>query len=173
MKNKNTTTRGYTLLETVAYIAIFIVVLVAVLDMLVTLSKSFLRVRAYNEVRVDGASVVERIAREVRTANSVDLPGSDFDAHPGNLLINTTDESGTAKTIEFYWDSTEKNMNIVDGGVNKGALNGSSTEVTNIVFRNASSTKGEAIKIEMTLQSKKLTAIAAKFYDTIVMRGGY
>ncbi|MBI2120993.1 MAG: type II secretion system protein [Parcubacteria group bacterium] len=170
---RNINTKGYTLLETIAYIAIFIIVMVAVLDMLLTLSKSFSRVRAYNEVRVDGMSVVERIAREVRTAGSVNILGSDFDAHPGNLLINTTDAAGTAKTIEFYWNSTAKNMNIIDNGVDKGALNGSSTEITSIVFRNASTTKGEAIKIELTLQSKRTTAIAAKFYDTIVMRGGY
>jgi type II secretory pathway pseudopilin PulG len=165
---KHTRTQGYTLLETVFYIAIFIVVLVAVLDMLVTLSKSFMRVRAYNEVRVSGMNAMERMAREIRMANSRDA-GSTAD----DLLINTIDEAGAAKTVELYWDGAAKNVNIIDRGVNKGPLAGSSTEITSLIFRNASTTKGEVIKIEMIARSKKLTDIAANFYDTIVMRGGY
>lgn len=173
MKNESIKTRGYTLLETVAYIAIFSIAMVAVLDMLLTLSKSLYRVRAYNEVRTNGAVVLERIAREVRTADAADVAGSDFDVHPGNLLIDTTDAGGAAKTVEFYWNSSDKSMNIIDNGTDKGSLNGSSTEVTNIVFRSASTTKGDAVKIEMTVRSKKIVDVAAKFYDTIVMRGGY
>lgn len=179
MRNMHTTRhqrkfkRGYTLLETVVYVAIFIVILVAVIDMLVTLSKSFSRVRAYNEVRVSGMNTIERMSREIRTAASVDTPGSTLNAHPGDLLINTTDDAGVAKTVEFYWNSTAKSVDIVDNGVNKGALNGSSTEITNLVFRNVPTTKGDVIKIEMTARSKKLTDITAKFYDTIVMRGAY
>lgn len=165
---KNLKTKGYTLLETVVYIGIFIVILVAVIDMLVTLSKSFSRVRAYNEVRVSGMNAVERMAREIRTATSRDSASTADD-----LLIHTTDEAGTAKIVELYWDSTAKSVVIVDNGINKGTLTGSSTEVTNLVFRNASTPKGDVIKIEMTARSKKLTDISAKFYDTIVMRGGY
>lgn len=173
MKNKTSKTQGYTLLETVVYIGIFIVVLVATLDMLITLSRSFMRVRAYNEVRVSGTNAMERISREIRTANSLDLPGSSLDTHPGDLLLHTTDTGGAAKTVEFYFDSAAKNMGFIDNGIDKGVLTGSSTEVTNLVFRNASTTKGEVVKIEMTIRSKKLTDIAVKFYDTIVMRGGY
>lgn len=165
---KEIKTKGYTLLETVVYIAIFIVILVAVLDMLVTLSKSFARVRAYNEVRISGMNAMERMAREVRTAASRDS-GSTAD----DLLLNTTDDTGTAKTVELYWDSAENNINIIDNGVSKGSLTGSSTEITSLVFRNASTTKGDVIKIEMTARSKKITDVVAKFYDTIVMRGGY
>ena len=164
----STRTKGYTLLETVVYVAIFIVVLVAVFDMLIMLSKSFTRVRAYNEVRVSGMNTIERMAREIRTASSRDSSSTADD-----LLVHTTDDVGTAKIVELYWDSVTKNMNIIDDGVDKGALNGSSTEITSLVFRNASSTKGDVIKIEMTARSKKITSVTANFYDTIVMRGGY
>jgi type II secretory pathway pseudopilin PulG len=167
-KTQKIKTSGYTLLETVAYVAIFIIILVSVLDMLVVLSKSFSRVRAYNQVRVSGMNAMERVSREIRTASSRDT-GSTSD----DLIINTTDEVGAAKTVEFYWDSTAKSINLVDNGIAKGALNGSSTEITTLVFYNASSSKSEVIKIEMTARSKKLTDISAKFYDTIVMRGGY
>jgi type II secretory pathway pseudopilin PulG len=165
---KRTKTRGYTLLETVVYVAIFIVVLVAVFDMLITLSKSFARVRANNEVRVSGMNAMERMAREIRTAASRDI-GSTAD----DLLIHTTDDVGAAKVVEFYWDSTAKNVILVDDGVDKGSLTGSSTEVTSLVFRAASTTRGDVIKIEMAVRSKKLTSVVSNFYDTIVMRGGY
>lgn len=165
---KNSSKKGYTLLETVVYVGIFIVILVAVLDMLVTLSKSFARVRAYNEVRVSGMNAMERMAREIRTAASRDSGSEDDD-----LLLNTTDSVGTPKIVELYWDTTVKNVNIVDDGVNKGSLTGSSTEVTSLLFRNASTTKGDVIKIEMIVRSKKITNVAVNFYDTIIMRGGY
>lgn len=165
---KRTKTRGYTLLETIVYVTLFIVVLVAVFDMLITLSKSFARVRAHNEVRVSGTNAMERMAREIRTASSRDT-GSTAD----DLLIHTTDDLGVAKVIEFYWGSTAKNIVLVDNSINKGSLTGSSTEVTSLVFRAASTTRGDVIKIEMTVRSKKSTSIVSNFYDTIVMRGGY
>ncbi len=165
---KKTTPRGYTLLETVVYVAIFIVILVAVLNMLITLSRSFARVRAYNEVRISGMNAMERMAREIRTASSRDAGSSSDD-----LFIHTTSSSGSAKVIEFYWDTAAKNIQIVDGGSATGALTGSSTEITNLVFTGLSTPEGDVIKIEMSARSKRITGISAKFYDTIVMRGGY
>lgn len=161
-------TRGYTLLETVVYISIFVVILVAVLDMLVNLSKSFARVRAYNEVKISGMNAMERMAREIRMAASRDS-GSTFD----DLLLHTTDDVGATKRVELYWDSAARSVNLIDNGTNKGSLTGSSTEITSLTFRNASTTKGDVIKIEMTARNKKITSVTANFYDTIVMRGGY
>ncbi len=167
------TNKGYSLLETVVYVAILAIIFVAVFDMLAVMSKSFGRVRANNEVRLAGTAAMERMAREIRTASSSNVPSSVFNAHPGYLVLNTTDDASVAKTVEFYFNSTTKSVNIDDNGNDKGALHGGGGQVTNLVFRTASSTKGQMIKIEMTIQSKKESAVSIKFYDTIVMRGGY
>lgn len=164
---------GYTLLETVVYVGVLSVAVMAIFTILFSITRAFTDARIYNEVELSGATAMERIAREIRTAGSVDPGNSVLDANPGQLQLNTTDEAGTAKTIQFYFDAVNKTINLDDNGTDKGSLTGDEVEITNLIFRQWDTPKSSLIKIEMTVQSKRKTTLSAKFYDSVVMRGGY
>ncbi|MCK9352030.1 MAG: hypothetical protein WCT49_03655 [Candidatus Paceibacterota bacterium] len=165
--------KGYTLLETVVYVGVLSVAILAIFAILFSITRSFTEARIYNEVEISGSTAMERMVREIRTAASVDEGNSILDIDPGQLALNTTDEAGTAKTIQFYFDDTTNTINLDDNGTDKGSLTGSGVEITNLVFRRSDTPKSSIIKIEMTVRSKRKTTLSAKFYDSAVMRGGY
>jgi len=165
--------RGYTLLEVVVYVGVLSVAVLAIFSILFSITRAFVEARIYNEVEISGTAAMERITREIRTAISVDDGNSVFDSHPGLLQLNTTDEAGTEKTIQFYFDDANDAINLDDDGTDKGPLTGSGVEITNLVFRKWVNTKSTLVKIEMTVRSKKKPTFSAKFYDSVVLRGGY
>jgi type II secretory pathway pseudopilin PulG len=164
---------GYTLLETVVYVGVLSIAILAIFSILFSITRAFVDARIYNEVEVSGQTAMERIAREIRTASSVDLGNSILDVNPGQLQLNTTDEAGTAKTLQFYFDAINKTINLDDNGTDKGPLTGDKTEITNLIFRKWDTTKSSLVKIEITVRSKKKPTLRANFYDSVVMRGGY
>jgi len=168
---------GYTMLETVVYVGVLSVVVIAVFTILFSITRAFTNARIYSEMEVSGTTAMERMAREIRTAVSVDegnsiLDDANGDGH-GQLQLNTTDDAGSAKTVQFYFDAANKTVNLVDNAIDKGALTGDGVEVTNLVFRKWDTTKSSLVKIEMTIKSKKKATTTAEFYDSVVLRGGY
>lgn len=164
---------GYTLLETVVYVGIFSLVIVTVFGILFSFSKSFAYTKAYNEIRVSGETAMERIVREIRNASSVDMVQSAFDVNNGILILNTLDELSLPKTVGFYIDTDQNTLNFEDNLFDKGPLTGKGVKVVSVVFRKMDTKKGALIKIEMTLQSKKVITMQETFYDSIVLRGSY
>jgi type II secretory pathway pseudopilin PulG len=164
---------GYTLLELVVYVGVLSIAVLAIFMILFSITRAFTEARIYNEVEISGTTAMERMVREIRTASSVDEGNSVLDANPGQLQLNTTDEAGIPKTIQFYFDAVNKTINLDDNGTDKGSLTGNGVEITNLVFRKWTTAKSALIKIEMTIQSKRKTTLNAKFYDSVVMRGGY
>lgn len=165
--------RGYTLLETVVYVGILSVLLLAIFEVLFSISRDFAESRIYNQVEVSGTTAMERIVREIRTANSVDIGNSVFDDSAGQLQLNTTDEGGVAKTVQFYYDNANKTVNFIDNGNDVGALTGNDVSVTSLVFRRWVTAKSTLIKIELTIQSKIKTTLNVNYYDSAVLRGAY
>ncbi len=165
---------GYTLLEVLVYVAIFIIVSVVVIDALLYSSKFLVQSRAIGEMKNSGSLAMERMVREVQTAASVNTGASTLGSHPGTLVLNSADEFGAAKVVRFDYLSTPQGIGVTDAGIDRGSLISSSTSVTNIVYRHGTTAKSSFVKIEMTVTSKKLPALPAeKFYGTAVLRGGY
>src|SRR3989338_5502326 len=96
--------RGFSLVEMVFYTAILAVALVAVMQTLVVIVRSYGVLRASQRIEQEATASMERMVREIRDASNVDDAGSVLGSSPGELLLNTTDAAGTAKTVEFYLD---------------------------------------------------------------------
>ena len=171
--SENKKTAGYTLLETVVYVGILSVLLLAIFTLLFSITRAFAESRVYNQVEISATTAMERMVREIRTANSVDLGNSIFDDNSGQLQLNTTEEDGTPKTVQFYHDSTNKTVNFVDNGADEGTLTGNDVNITKLLFRSWVTPKSTLIKIEMTVQSKIKTTLNANYYDSVVLRGAY
>lgn len=161
------------MLETVVYVGALSAMVVVVFTILFSLTGSFFESKLYNEITFSAGTVMERMVREVRTASSVDTTNSVFDTNPGRLILNTTDEAGSSKIVEFYFDEDTKTIGLVDGGVDKGSLTGGHTDVTNIIFRKQDTPKGAIVKIELSLEGNIRHSIKGNFFDSAVLRGAY
>lgn len=172
MNRKVSKISGVTLFETIVYIAIFAVLFILVINVLITMSGSFTEVERFRQVTTGGALPLERMSREIRDANSINVAESAFETSPGALTVNTKDAQGNSHTVHFF--VTNQTLFIEtdsDGGT---PLVGDGVVVTNLIFRDISGDKSQAVKIELEVQNKNGSRkISIPFYNTIVLRGSY
>ncbi len=163
--------KGNTLIEMLVYISIFAVLSITIVNVLVTMMKSFSEVQAYRDLAEASTVSLERITREIKGATSVDVANSTFNVSPGVLQLNTTDSGGTAKTVKF--DISSNQLRLTENGVVTGNIVGGNISVNSLVFRNITTNKGNAIRIEMTMQNTRDRTISKDFYSTAIIKGAY
>lgn len=170
--NKSYSNSGLSMMEAVVYIAIFAFLFVLVVNVLITMSGSFAELERFRQVTTGGALGLERIAREARDAVSINTSLSTFGSNPGILVLNTVDEDEEAHIVRFYGSGGTLYVQLDSASAER--LTGDDVAVSNLVFRNLSSTESDAVKIELQVHSQRgAREISIPFYDTIVLRGSY
>lgn len=161
------TNSGYSLIETIFYIALFAMLSIVVINSIITMTKSFKEVSIYRENTQGGNTIIERISREIRQAYDVNT----IDAQ-GDLKLYSKDDAGTEKTIEFV--KTNSNIRILENDSYVGDLNSSNIEVVSLNFSQINTAKSKAVKVSLTINSNHdIQNRNYDFYDTIVLRGSY
>ncbi len=164
--------KGTTLIEILIYLFIMVMLLVVVIDALVSFSRSFTLLQSGRNVENSAIASFERMTREIRDAENIDVAQSTLGTSSGQLFLNTTDSSGNAKTIQFFL--TGQVVHIKENGSDLGALTRASSRVTSLMFQRISTTNSEAVKISMTVESGTGPSYkSASFYDSVVLRGSY
>ena len=174
MRNKKD--NGFSLIETIIYTAILAVTTIFVVNSLLKTVSAFNSFRVSKQINASAISAMEKMTREIKSADQVDKINSVFDTNPSKLIINKTDpNTGAPAVIEFSVSNSR--LTIKKDNDAPIALTSSGTEVINLIFRQvATSTnqRSEAIKIEMTIKSGYGNYQKTEnFYDTIVLRGSY
>ena len=166
--------KGISLLETIIYIAILAVMVAVVVNTVLITTTAFGKSRVKRNVAVQGGAALERILREVRLANNVDVAGSVLGVHPGRLRLDTTvsssDETPTTREV-FLTSST---IMMLTSGSSDAALT-ADAEITNLVFYFIEAAEtSEAVRVEMTITgSVGQTTTSQNFYGTAVLRRSY
>lgn len=159
------TKQGYTILELLFYIAFFSVLSLVVINAMITMSGSF-KATAIHSRLAQGGNVMERMAREIRSA--IDISSIDTT----DLLLDTKDETGAAKTVQFLLSGGD--IQLLENGVLIGNLNAPNIIVTNLSFTQIDTNKSKAVKISFTIRSTDdASGRLEDFYDTVVLRGIY
>ncbi len=158
---------GYTLIEMIFYIALFAMLSAVVISSMVTMMKSFKEVGIQREI-TQGGEIMERISREIKQANKIN---SVVDIN-GDLKLDTKDEVGAYKLVEFVL--TNSNIRLLENNNYTGDLNSPNIKVVALSFSQINTTKGQAIKISLTISSKHDSQNRNYDYNnTIVLRGNY
>jgi len=157
---------GYTLLEILVYASLLALMIALIANSTASLMQIVRDAKGERELRASAEAALERIAREVRLAETIDAGASILDAHPGELVLTTIDPfTENSQTVTFSFD----NGRIM---VQKGAepidyLTSDSVSVTNLVFRHIiNGSVSETIRTELTADGKN-------FYTTTVLRRSY
>ncbi len=161
LKNK---IRGYSAIELIFYVTLLTIISIVVINAMVIMTKSFKKTAVQNEL-VQSGSIMERIAREVRQAYSIN------NISASNLKLDSKNINGTNKTVEFLLSGN--NIQILEDNVLTGNLNTPSIVVTALSFTQITTVKGKAVKISLTLHSSNDVSNSQDFYDTVVLRGDY
>jgi Tfp pilus assembly protein PilW len=160
------TTQGVTLVEGLVYFAVLIVLLAALVTMLISMVKTWSAYAGARNLTTSASIALERIAREVRTAQGFDPLESTFNAHPGRLTLTG------ATTTEFYLDGVT--LRIRENSIDAGALTLPGITVENLVFRALDSTISQGVRVELTLSSLVGTTTKSEVFSTFaILRNSY
>ena len=139
---------------------------------MVVIVRSYGSLKNAQRIEQEASLSMERMLREVRDSSSVDDAGSVLTTHPGELLLNTTDAAGAARTVEFYLDNGK--LSLRENGVVTGLITSNRTSVSSLVFRKITTARSKGVKIELTMQSGAgASARSESFYTTAVLRDSY
>lgn len=167
--------KGFTLVESMIYLAILVFLLAGVINAVITLTSMYRKVRVVRSVESSAVILMDRIIRETRNADSINSAQTSWNISNGSLALNTTDTSGASSVIRFYIATGTSRAMLEENGINLGPLTDSNVRVTSMLFRSYSTSTSAAVKIEMTLESASTSPlyVSRNFYGTAVMRGSY
>lgn len=164
--------RGFTLIEMIVYAVILGVIAVLAVSSMIQMTKAYVNLRVSRDMNASATAVLERMTREIRGAQSIDVAQSTFGANPGRLMLNTKDAGGADTTVEFYVENGL--IKVKEGGIAKGPLMTSSTQANSFIVRQLSSANSQAIKVELVVAATRGDVSKTRnFYNTIVSRGSY
>lgn len=166
--NKRSKT-GFSLVEMLIYIAILILMLGVILNITTSMVQSGRIIKALRNVENSALSSFERITREIRQAESVNLASSILNSSPGRLVLVGTDDLGNPRTVDLYLSNGV--LMLDENGSLLGAISQPNATITNLVFRRFSSANSEGIRTEITIESGTSTHYRSNnYYFSAILR---
>ena len=155
---------GFSLIESLIYMAILSAMVVVVVNVLLITAKSYGNLKTSRNINNSIITSLERMTRDIKSADDIMVVDSVFDTHPGKLTL----QSDTT-TTEFYLSGGI--LRVKEDTVDTGPLTQQESSIDNLVFRLLDNGTSKAIIIEMTMSIVyKSVTKTKKFYTTVVLR---
>ncbi|MDQ3015009.1 MAG: prepilin-type N-terminal cleavage/methylation domain-containing protein [bacterium] len=160
--------KGFTLFEMIIYIAVIGMMFAVTIHTIVSFTRSYRHLAVLRSLDRSAVTILERMTRDIRNANSVDTGQSVFVSSPGTLAVVQT-SGGLSTTTRYYTQSGQ--MRLDENGSYVGPLTLNNTLVSSLVFQQMTGTT-TAIRIDLTLQSTSGGVTRTKpFHATVILKG--
>ena len=159
--------KGLSLIETMIYIAILLAVLLLFVNLIISISKSYVTIRMIRKLDLAAVSSMDRITREIRNASNINI-ASLLGINPSKLVLDNANATQSAFSV------IDNQLHIEIDGIDNGSLlpAGITAPVFNI--RRVLTGHSMGVKIEMTLENKEGNNTRdQKYYSTVIIRGSY
>ena len=152
--------KGYSMIETLIYLAIFTFISVFVINSFITVMSSFWVTHSNRSILESGITSLERITREIREADSAI-------AGVGELTLTKDGD-----TIRFYL--SDGSINMEEDGVLVGSLTNPNTTISDLSFANIGTSESQGVKIQITVSGNNIHNPRSEIFGcTIILRGSY
>lgn len=159
--------KGFTLIETLVYIAVLVLIGIAIVMTYLSLDAVLLRNEVERELTSTAEFTLERMLREIREADSIDAGLSTLGSSPGRLTLETT---STTTTFSVSGGRVYVSVN----GTSVGPLTPSNVTVQSLIFRRYQSADTLMIRIGLSLRTQnKFATTVRTYYTSAVLRGTY
>lgn len=165
---------GHTILESILYIAILIVISVFVTSYLAGMASLWGSSRNTRNVTDAGKLIMERITQEIRLAQSIDQAQSVFGSHPGSVTLNTFESptSSASTTVSFSLSGTTLQMQQAANPAQ--ALHSPKIRTTRLFITRIATSNSEALRIDLSVETGAGSTLQQKnYFTTVVLRGSY
>ena len=163
---------GFSLIEVIIYVALLLILFVVITATLLAITRTSKELAAWQSLQNEGVSIMDRLAREVRAADSLDAGGV-FGSNPGKLVLLTSGLSGGSAGSTAMGVDANDNLYVKVGAAATSTLS-NRTEVRSLIFRQISSGSVDAVRVELVLGTKPgLVDKTMNLYNTIIIRSSY
>lgn len=163
---------GASLVEVVIYVALLVILLVVIVATLLSIAKTSRELTAWQSLQSEGAAAMDRLAREIRTADDL-ASGGVFGSNPGKLIITTAGLAGGTVADTVIGVDASDNLYLKAGSAATTTLT-SRTEARSLIFRDISNSTTSAVRVELVLGTKPgLVDKTMNLYNTIILRSSY
>jgi type II secretory pathway pseudopilin PulG len=159
--------KGYSLIELVIYISLFVLIAVVVIQSLIYAMKTYSTARNYRTLQRNAETTLSRLTTEIRSAKAVSTSSSSFGTTSGVLALTGIDSAGLPYNPTFSLDNGI--ARVVVGGVST-PLASSEVTFSELTFWNIITTNSDAVKIKTTLSTTRPPFITKTFYTTVILR---
>ena len=174
-RNVGNLRRGTSLIETVVYLMIFVVISILVVNSVLIIATSLAKIRLERKIVRNADSVMQRMVREIRLAEDINA-SSTFGVSLGGLSLRTFRRATDTTEVDAdFYVAPETGRLMMKKATTTFMLTESDVIVTNLIFRQiTSSSTSKSVKIEMGLQvSNRNSSIMRNFYSAALLRGTY
>lgn len=143
---------GLTLIELLLYIAIFSVIVAAIVAVAISATAQRVRNNAVAEVDYQGEALMSYITQTIRNSQSINSPGPNTTAT--SVSVNTPTLASNPTIFEISNEGSRNRFRILEGSpAVANYLTNNKVTVTNSSFANNAVTGGrDSIKIQFTIQ---------------------
>lgn len=163
--------KGITLVETIIYSTLLLVVMFVVVNVVISLVSSHRKIMVDRVLEYNAVVLMDRVAREIRDADSVNLGLSVLNNNNGVLVLNAS-EGGVNHSVRF--DLSGDILRFTDSENNLTNLSSDSVNIRKLSFSHFSNQNSEGVKVYMELEAGYQNDIKTMEVDNfIILRGSY
>jgi type II secretory pathway component PulJ len=171
---KNFFKKGITIIETLLYATILVLIVGIVVQSLVSLLNLHRATLADKLIESSVSSAMSIMTREIRNAEMVDVANSVFGSSLGSLTLSGTDDGGAPKNILFSvsGENILQMTDLVSGEVSN--LTSSKVMVTGLVYDYLHNTNSDGVRIFIQVETgngNSIKSISLRSFS--VLRNSY
>lgn len=166
LKNK-----GFTIIETITYMSLLVLVGLIVTQSLINLFASYSQIRVSQDMESTAIQVIDKMSRDVRNATSIVENQSSFGIPQSYVSLLVQNELGSTDTIKYYVNNNK--ISVDRNGIYIGDLSASAITINNFDIRYINGTSTKALKIYLGLEAPIRDNPGVKyenFYTTVQLR---
>lgn len=167
---KNNKNLGFSFVETIIYIGLMTVILFTLISLIESASTTYLILKSSRSIERSAINIIDNLNNQVRISSKIDIPNTAFDNASGSIALITYDDVGNSTTTKIHLLNSQVVMS--QNGVVLGPLSLSDVRVTEMIFRNMSTSTLNGFKVEMTIDNGTSSAryMSENFYNSYILR---
>ncbi|MBI5787157.1 MAG: hypothetical protein HY446_01245 [Candidatus Niyogibacteria bacterium] len=166
--------RGSSLIETLLYSAILIVLSVAAINTLLAMTSVFSQARALRQVGLNAETSLERLTREARLASGINEASSVFSATSSRLVLDTVRSSTDPTQVLKQFYVSGGRLALQENSDPAEFLTSNKVVVGSFWVDEITALNSEAVKIILELETAPGRNQASQtFYQSVILRGSY